>query len=50
MKFTLIINTDYNDNSVKDECMAAVARVLESKCKPYDVGYNPNEINVTSKC
>lgn len=50
MKFTLIINTDYNDKSVKDECMAAVVRVLEGKCKPYDVGYNPNEISVTGKC
>lgn len=50
MKFTLIIDTDCNDKSIKDECMAAVARVLEGKCKPYDVGYNPNEISVTGKC
>lgn len=50
MKFTLIINTDCNDKSIKDECMEAVAKVLSSKDKYFDVGYNPNEISVTGKC
>ena len=50
MKFTLIIDTDYNDIAVKDECMEAVANVLNSKGKPFDVGYNPNEVQVKGRC
>ena len=50
MKFTLQITTDCNNAEIKDKCMEAVAEVLESTGKYFDVGYNPNEISVTGKC
>lgn len=50
MKFTLNITTDCNDVAIKDECMEAVAEILKSRGKYFDVGYNPNEMNVNAKC
>lgn len=50
MKFTLNITTDCNNVAIKDECMEAVAEILKSRGKYFDVGYNPNEMNVNAKC
>lgn len=50
MKFTLQITTDCNDAEIKDKCMEAVANVLESTGKYFDVGYNPNEITPKGCC
>jgi len=50
MKFTLHITTDYQNPTIKDECMEAVAKVLASKDKYFDVGYDPNEITVNGCC
>lgn len=48
MEFFIKVKVDTRDLSVKDECLEALAELLETKGVYYDVGYNPNELDKDS--
>jgi hypothetical protein len=50
MKFTLNITVDSENVRIKDECMEAVAKLLQTKRIYFHVGYNPNEISPKGYC
>ena len=48
MTFFIKVKVDTQDISVKDECLEALAELLETKGVYYDVWYNPNELDKDS--
>ncbi len=48
MTFTIQIKVDTQDRSIKDECIEALAELLDTKGVYFDVGYDPNEIDKDS--
>lgn len=45
MTFFIKVKVDTHDLSIKDECIEALAELLETKGVYYDVGYDPNELD-----
>lgn len=45
MTFTIQIKIDTHNLSIKDECIKALAELLDTKGVYYDVGYDPNELD-----
>lgn len=46
MKFTLHITVDNPKNGIKERIMEEVALFLKSNGYSFDVGYDPNEIDI----
>ena len=47
MNFHLSITVNTNDTSIKDDCVSVLANFLDRQGYCFDVGYNPNELDVT---
>ncbi len=48
MTFTIQIKIDTHNLSIKDECIEALAELLDTKGVYFGVGYDPNEIDEDS--
>ena len=45
MTFFIKVKVDTQDRSIKDECIEALAELLDTKGVYFDVGYDPNELD-----
>lgn len=46
MVFLIKVEVETQDPVIKDECLEALAELLNTKGVYFDVGYNPNEVAI----